>query len=60
MTTEDARSEKAIPCGLLEGGTVSSPIKKGALLTYDNAAVEAGSKLAGLRARQDALVATLD
>lgn len=60
MTSEDARAENAIPCGLLEGGTVSSPVRKGALLTYDNAAVEAGSKLAELRARQDALVATLD
>lgn len=60
MTSKDAQAEKAIPCGLLEGGTVSSPIKKGALLTYENATVEAGSKLAQLRARQDELVAGLD
>ena len=30
---------KAIPCGLLQGGKVTAPIKKGELITYANAAV---------------------
>lgn len=56
MTTGEARSAHAIPCGLLQGGSVTKPIKKGELITYDNAAVAPGSKIAELRARQDKLV----
>ena len=56
MTAGEARAAKAIPCGLLQGGTVTAPIKKGELITYANAAVAAGSKIAELRARQDKLV----
>ncbi|MXN54327.1 homoserine dehydrogenase [Shinella sp. AETb1-6] len=56
MTAGEARSSKAIPCGMLQHGTVTAPIKKGELITYANAAVVAGSKIAALRARQDALV----
>lgn len=56
MTAGEARSNKAIPCGLLQHGTVTAPIKKGELITYSNAAVVPGSKIAALRARQDALV----
>ena len=56
MTAGEARSSKAIPCGLLQHGTVTAPIKKGELITYANAAVVPGSKIAALRARQDALV----
>ncbi|MEX0344466.1 MAG: NAD(P)H-dependent oxidoreductase [Rhizobiaceae bacterium] len=56
MTAGDARNQGAIPCGLLEGGSVTAPIGKGELITYTNAAVEPGSKLAELRARQDELV----
>lgn len=56
MTTGEARSAQAIPCGLLQGGSVTKPIKKGELITYDNAAVAPGSKIAELRARQDKLV----
>ncbi|MGB3501659.1 MAG: NAD(P)H-dependent oxidoreductase [Mesorhizobium sp.] len=56
MTAPDARSAKAIPCGMLQGGSVTKAIKKGELITYDNAAVAPGSKLAELRARQDKLV----
>jgi predicted homoserine dehydrogenase-like protein len=41
---------------MLQGGSVTAPIKKGELVTYSNAAVAAGSKLADLRARQDKLV----
>lgn len=56
MTTGEARAAKAIPCGLLQGGTVTAPIKKGELITYANAGPAAGSKIAELRARQDKLV----
>ncbi len=56
MTSAEARTAKAIPCGLLEGGSVTAPIRKGELLTYANAAPPEGSKIAALRARQDKLV----
>ena len=56
MTAGEARSAKAIPCGMLTGAKVLKPIKKGELITYDNAALPAGSRLAELRARQDKLV----
>lgn len=56
MTAGEARTSKAIPCGLLQHGTVTAPIKKGELITCANAAVVPGSKIAALRARQDALV----
>lgn len=56
MTAPEARTASAIPCGLLQGGTVTAAIKKGELITYANAAVVPGSKIAILRARQDKLV----
>ncbi|MBN7775863.1 Gfo/Idh/MocA family oxidoreductase [Nitratireductor aquimarinus] len=56
MTAEEARTAKAVPCGLLGGGTVTAPVKKGALLTYANVAPDAASRLVALRARQDAMV----
>ena len=59
MGKEEAEQSSAIPCGLLEGGVVSSPIKKGELITYGNAGVAEGSKIAEMRAKQDAMVAAL-
>jgi predicted homoserine dehydrogenase-like protein len=56
MTAEDARRQSAVPCGLLEGGTVTAPIGKGELITYANAAPDASSKLVELRRLQDAMV----
>ena len=56
MTTPEARSAKAIPCGLLQNGTVTAPIKKGELITYANAAPQPGSKIAELRALQDKMI----
>lgn len=56
MTAGEARAAHAIPCGMLHKGKVIKPIKKGELITYDNATVAVGSKLAELRARQDKLV----
>lgn len=59
MTCEEAKKAHALPCGLLEGGTVTHAIKKGDLITYDNATPAAGSKIAELRAKQDAMIAQL-
>lgn len=56
MRAEEARAARAIPCGLLTDGRVSTPIRKGELITYDNAAPPQGSRIAELRARQDDLL----
>jgi len=56
MEAQEARAARAIPCGLLQGGTVTAPVAKGGLITYANAAPEPGSRIAELRARQDRLV----
>ncbi|WP_315919056.1 NAD(P)H-dependent oxidoreductase [Mesorhizobium sp. SP-1A] len=56
MAAPDARAARAIPCGLLQGGSVTAPIRKGELITYANAAVAPGSRIAELRARQDRLI----
>jgi predicted homoserine dehydrogenase-like protein len=56
MTAPEAHSAEAIPCGLLQGGSVTAPIRKGELITYANAAVAPGSRIAEMRARQDKLV----
>ena len=55
-----ARADKAIPCGLLAGGTVTAPIRKGELITWANAKPAEGSRIAALRAKQDALVLGLE
>ena len=56
MTAPEARLAGAIPCGLLTGAKVTAPIKKGDLITRANASVPANSKIAALRARQDAML----
>jgi len=56
MTTPEARAAKAIPCGLLQNGTVTAPIKKGELITYANAVPQPGSKIAELRTLQDKMI----
>jgi predicted homoserine dehydrogenase-like protein len=53
MTVEDAVRDNAIPCGLLENGKVTKPIRKGELLTYANCAVDATAGIVALRKRQD-------
>jgi predicted homoserine dehydrogenase-like protein len=53
MTVGDAMRDHAVPCGLLENGKVTKPIKKGELLTTANVAVDEGSKIVQLRKRQD-------
>jgi predicted homoserine dehydrogenase-like protein len=57
MTSGDAKAAGAIPCGLLERGTVTAPIKQGELITYKNAAVDRFAKIVELRSRQDAMLA---
>jgi predicted homoserine dehydrogenase-like protein len=57
MTYGDAKAAKAIPCGLLEGGKVTKPIKKGELLTFDNAAPDPNAGIVKLRQRQDHMLA---
>lgn len=59
MSVGDARAANAVPCGLLEGGTVTAPIAKGELITYANAAPQPGSPLVALRRKQDEMVAAL-
>ena len=56
MAATEARAQKAVPCGLLEGGTVVQPVRKGELLTYANVAVDATSRIVELRRRQDEMI----
>ena len=56
MTAPEARAAEAVPCGLLQGAKVTAPIAKGQLITKGNAAVPPGSRIAALRARQDAML----
>jgi len=56
MTVEDARSSKAIPVGLLEGGTVLKPVSKGELLTAENATPDTSTRLYALRRNQDEML----
>lgn len=56
MEAGEARQAGAIPCGILTGCTVTSPIKKGELITRANTAIPANSKIAALRARQDEML----
>ncbi len=51
-----ARAAGAMPIGLIEGGTVTKPIRKGDLLTRANVAPPAGSKIVELRRLQDLMV----
>ena len=53
MTVADAIRDRAVPCGLLENGKTTKPIRKGELLTYDNCAVDGSARIVALRQRQD-------
>jgi predicted homoserine dehydrogenase-like protein len=53
MTVGDARAKHAVPVGLLEGGKVLAPVKKGELLTTRNATPDTSTNLFRLRQRQD-------
>jgi predicted homoserine dehydrogenase-like protein len=56
MTRGEAAAAGAVPCGLLEKGKVTKPIKKGELLTSKNVAVDTQAKIYQLRQRQDAML----
>jgi predicted homoserine dehydrogenase-like protein len=56
LTVEDARRQHAVPVGLLEGGKVTAPVKKGQLLTTANALPDHSTRLYALRQRQDQML----
>ncbi|MGV3491649.1 MAG: SAF domain-containing protein, partial [Devosia sp.] len=56
LTVGDARAKHAVPVGLLEGGKVTAPVKKGELLTTANAAPDATTRLFALRKLQDQML----
>lgn len=58
LTVEDARRQHAVPVGLLEGGRVTAPVKKGELLTRANATPDQTTRLYALRQLQDKMLAT--
>ncbi|WP_412057427.1 NAD(P)H-dependent oxidoreductase [Bartonella sp. DGB2] len=53
MAIEDAHTNHALPCGLLEGATVTAPIKCGELITAHNCRIQNDRWIARLRAKQD-------
>ena len=57
LTVEDARRQQAVPVGLLEGGKVTAPVKKGELLTRTNATPDQTTRLYALRQLQDQMLA---
>ena len=56
MTAVDARAQGAVPVGLLEGGKVIAPVKKGELLTRANAEPDKGTRLWALREKQEEML----
>ncbi|MBL8598751.1 MAG: homoserine dehydrogenase [Devosia sp.] len=56
LTATDARAQQAVPVGLLEGGKVTAPVKKGELLTAYNATPDQTTRLYALRQRQDQML----
>ncbi|KFC71810.1 Sorbitol-6-phosphate 2-dehydrogenase [Devosia sp. LC5] len=56
MTVGDARAKKAVPVGLLEGGKVTAPVKKGELLTTANSQPDTSTRLFALRQLQDKML----
>ncbi|MEQ1899328.1 MAG: SAF domain-containing protein [Devosia sp.] len=56
LEISDARRQQAVPVGLLEGGKVTAPIRKGDLITRANAAPDATTRLYALRKLQDEML----
>lgn len=56
MTVQDARAQKAIPVGMLEGGKITAPIKKGDLITRENGQPDTTTKLYAYRQAQDKMM----
>jgi predicted homoserine dehydrogenase-like protein len=59
MTAGEAAAARAVPVGLLEGGKVLKPVKKGDLLTLENATPDTTTRLWALRQQQEEMVAAL-
>ncbi|MFD2647629.1 NAD(P)H-dependent oxidoreductase [Devosia albogilva] len=59
MAATDARSQGAVPVGLLEGGRVTAPVRKGELLTTANAQPDTTTRLFALRQEQDRMLGHL-
>jgi predicted homoserine dehydrogenase-like protein len=57
LTVGDARRQQAVPVGLLEGGKVTAPVKKGELITRANATPDKTTRLYALRQLQDEMLA---
>jgi predicted homoserine dehydrogenase-like protein len=53
MKVEEAKAKSCLPVGLLEGGKVLAPIKKGELITSKNATPDKTTKLFEMRVKQD-------
>jgi predicted homoserine dehydrogenase-like protein len=56
MTITDSRAAGAVPVGLLEGGKVTAPVKKGELLTSANSQPDTATRLFALRQAQDRML----
>ena len=56
MLASEGRGKEAIPVGLLEGGMVLAPIRKGELLTATNATPDTSTRLYALRRKQDEML----
>ena len=56
MTVQEARAQRAVPVGLLEGGKVLKAVKKGELLTADNAVPDSSTRLYALHKQQDEML----
>ena len=56
MTIQDSRAAGAVPVGLLEGGKVTAPVRKGELLTAANSQPDTSTRLWALRQAQDKML----
>jgi predicted homoserine dehydrogenase-like protein len=57
MTRGYARERQALPIGLAQGASVVRPVRKGALVTYADVELPAGSDIARVRRLQDEMTA---
>ena len=55
MTMGQSRAAQAVPVGLLEGGRVVAPVKKGELLTTANSRPDTSTRLWALRREQETI-----
>lgn len=53
LMADEARTQRAWPVGLLDGGTVIATIAKGGLITRDKVAIDGSTTLARMRAEMD-------